>query len=104
MSYPATYDGDDPPPIHIYANNDSDDEDDCVGVGYNDSDDEADCGGVGYNGDGVDMKIPAKRDGCSHQYHEKHGIQIIQLGMRSPFNTTPRAEEKTFVTKLAGLW
>jgi hypothetical protein len=50
------------------------------------------------------MKIPAKRDGCSHQYHEKHGIQIIQLGMRSPFNTTPRAEEKTFVTKLAGLW
>jgi hypothetical protein len=63
MSYPADYDGDDPPP-HIYDNNDSanEDEDDCGGVGYNDSDDEADCGGVRYNGDGVDKKIPAKRD------------------------------------------
>jgi hypothetical protein len=58
MSYPADY-GDTPPPF-IYAEIDSDDEDNCGEVGYNDSDDEADCGWVGYNGDGVNKKIPAK--------------------------------------------
>jgi hypothetical protein len=32
------------------------------GVGYNDSHDEANCGGCGYNGDGVNKKMPAKKD------------------------------------------
>jgi hypothetical protein len=31
----------------IYANHDSEGEDDCGGVGYNDSEDEAGCSGVG---------------------------------------------------------
>jgi hypothetical protein len=46
MNYPAGC-GDHLPPF-IYANNDSDGEDDCGGIGYNDSDDKADGGGVRY--------------------------------------------------------
>jgi hypothetical protein len=44
-----------------YANNDSDDEDNCGGVRYNDSDDEADCSSVKCNGDGVDKKTPSPK-------------------------------------------
>jgi hypothetical protein len=97
MSYPADYDGDDPPPpAFIYANHDSDDEDDCGGVGYNDSDDEAGCGGVGYDGDGVDTKIPAKKD-APINIMRNMASKFFNWECILPFNTAPRAEEKTLV-------
>jgi hypothetical protein len=93
MSYPADYDGDDPPPPFIYATRDSDDEDD--------SDDEVGCGGVGYDGDWVDKKmtIPAKRD-APINIMRNMASKFFNWGCTITFNTPPRAEEKTFVNLL----
>jgi hypothetical protein len=87
-----------PPPL-ICANNDSDDEDDCDGVGYNDSDDEADCGEVGYDGDRVDKKMPAKR-AARINLTRNMASKFFNWKCTLPFNTAPRAEEKTFVKLL----
>jgi hypothetical protein len=77
MSYPADYNGDDPPPF-IYANHDSDDE--------------AGCGRVWYDGDGVDkkMKIPAKRDDPINLMRNM-ASKFFHWECTLPFNTATRA-------------
>jgi hypothetical protein len=81
------------------ANNGSDDEDECGGVGYNDSDNEAGYGGVGYDGDGVDKKMPAKR-AAPIILMRNMASKFLNWEYTLHFNTTPRAEEKTFVNLL----
>jgi hypothetical protein len=86
MSYPADYDGDDPPPF-IYDTHDSDDEDD--------SDDEAGCGGVRYNGDGVDKKIRLDKNIPAKTYAQINLLKnmastFLNWKCTLPFNITPR--------------
>jgi hypothetical protein len=78
---------------------DSDDEDDCGGVGYNGSDDEADCGGVGYDEDRVDKKMSAKIDAPINLVRNM-ASKFFNWECNIHFNTAPRAEEKTFVNLL----
>jgi hypothetical protein len=77
-----------PPPPVIYANHDSDDEDD--------SDDEAGCGGVRYDRDRVDkkMKTPAKIN-APINLKRNMASKFFNWECILPFNTSPRAEEKT---------
>jgi hypothetical protein len=56
------------------------------------SDDKAGCGGFGYDGDGVEKKIPAKRDAPINLMRNM-AYKFFNWECTLPFNTAPRSEE-----------